>query len=82
MIECTVCIELHTATQARHVLQAVQLDDQGFVHSSVTGRRLRATITASSVPALLHTLDDYLACVTVAEGVVKKRTTTKKTSPG
>ncbi len=72
-IECTVSIQFESKSQAQHVLKSVQLDDQEFVHSQVEGKTLQATITASSVPSLLHTLDDYLACVTVAEGIVTKK---------
>ena len=72
-IECLVTIDLNSSQRATFVLQSVQLDDQGFVQSRVEGTQLCATINADSVPSLLHTLDDYLACVTVAEGMVKKK---------
>lgn len=78
MISCSVSIEFASATQANHVLQAIQLDDEGFVQSRVEGTRLHAEISSESVPSLLHTLDDYLACVTVAGGIVGTKKGEKK----
>jgi tRNA threonylcarbamoyladenosine modification (KEOPS) complex Pcc1 subunit len=80
-IECTVSIEFKTQVQAQHVLQSIQLDDEGFVQSSIDGNQLQAAITAPSVSSLLHTLDDYLACVTVAQDVVQKKATHDNKSP-
>lgn len=72
-IECNVSIDLETPTQAEHVLKSVQLDDQGFVSSRVQGKFLVAEISAPTVASLLQTLDDYLACVTVAAGILIKK---------
>ena len=43
-----------------------------FVSSKINGKKLEAEIMATSVSSLLHTLDDYLACVSVAIKVVDK----------
>jgi tRNA threonylcarbamoyladenosine modification (KEOPS) complex Pcc1 subunit len=71
-VVCTVSIEFATAAAAKKVLQSIITDDQGFVKSSLKGTRLEATIQSKSVASLLHTLDDYLACVSVAQDVVNK----------
>jgi len=72
-IDCVLSVEFVSETQARRVLESVRLDDEGFVRSTVVGHRLEARMTASSVPSLLHTLDDYLACVSVAEGILRAK---------
>ena len=69
---CTITLEFETAEKAKKVLQSIQADDQGFVRSSVKGKTLEATMESRSVASLLHTLDDYLACVSVAADIVKK----------
>ena len=70
--ECTLSIEFESAEAAKKVLQSLTSDDQGFVKSCVKGKMLKATIQSKSVSSLLHTLDDYLACVSVAKDIVNK----------
>jgi tRNA threonylcarbamoyladenosine modification (KEOPS) complex Pcc1 subunit len=70
--ECRLSIDFENAATAKKVLQSITSDDQGFVKSSVKGSKLEATIQSKSVSSLLHTLDDYLACVSVAKDIVNK----------
>jgi len=69
---CSVTLEFESAEKAKKVLRSIQTDDQEFVVSTVKGKTLEAVIESSSVASLLHTLDDYLACVSVAAEIVKK----------
>ncbi|HUS99005.1 MAG TPA: KEOPS complex subunit Pcc1 [Candidatus Thermoplasmatota archaeon] len=69
---CSVTLEFESAEKAKKVLRSIQTDDQEFVVSTVKGKTLEAVIESSSVASLLHTVDDYLACVSVAAEIVKK----------
>ncbi len=69
---CTVTVEFESVQKAKKVLGSIQADDQGFVKSTVKGRILEGVVESASVPSLLHTLDDYLACVSLAADIVKK----------
>ena len=69
---CTIVLEFENAEKAKKVLRSIEADDQGFVKSKVTGKKLEAIVEGSSVSSLLHTLDDYLSCVSVAAEIVKK----------
>ncbi len=69
---CTLTLEFESTEKAKKVLRSIQADDEGFVSSKVTGRTLEAVMESSSIASLLHTLDDYLACVSVAADIVKK----------
>ena len=69
---CTIILEFESAEKAKKVLRSIQADDQGFVKSKVTEKTLEAVVESSSVASLLHTLDDYLACVSVAADIIKK----------
>ena len=71
--ECTITIELKDAATAKKVLRSITTDDQGFVTSTLKGHILEATIQGSSIASLLHTLDDYLACVSVAKDIVNNK---------
>ncbi len=67
-VRCRVRMELGFATagQARQAAVALEPDNEGFIRTKLKGRKLYAEADASSIPALLHTLDDYLACLAVA----------------
>jgi len=71
--ECSLTIEFDSTATAKKVLRSVSTDDQGFVKSRLNGRILEATIESTSISSLLHTLDDYLACVSVAKEIIHKQ---------
>jgi hypothetical protein len=65
-------MEFESQKKAKKVLQSIQTDDHGFVKSKLCGKTLEAVVESTSVASLLHTLDDYLACVSVADEIVNK----------
>jgi Zn-dependent membrane protease YugP len=69
---CTLTIEFENAKKAKKVLRSIQADDYGFVKSKQSGKTLEAVVESTSVASLLHTLDDYLACVSIADDIVNK----------
>jgi tRNA threonylcarbamoyladenosine modification (KEOPS) complex Pcc1 subunit len=71
-VACEIVIEFDDIDKAKTVLKSIEVDNLDFVNSKINGKKLEATIKASSVSSLLHTLDDYLACVSVAMKVVDK----------
>jgi hypothetical protein len=71
-ITCDVDIEFDNVKKAKMVLNSIEVDNLNFIKSQINGRKLETHIECNSVSSLLHTLDDYLACVSVAEKVIKK----------
>ena len=69
---CVLTLEFKDAETAKKVHHSIKIDDAGFVQSRVKGATLEASIEGKSVASLLHTLDDYLACVSVADDIVNK----------
>jgi hypothetical protein len=69
---CVLSLEFKDADTAKKVHRSLKIDDGGFVKSKVKGSTLEASIESGSVASLLHTLDDYLACVSVAGDIVNK----------
>jgi len=63
---CTLELELSTPAEAKRVAAALEPDNEGFVETKLDGKRITATAEACSITALLHTLDDYLACLGIA----------------
>ena len=71
-IDCEIILTYESEKQAAQIQQALSIDDGSFVSSRVLDNKLLATIKSETLSSFLHTLDDYLACVTVAENVMKK----------
>ena len=55
---------------AKHIQQALKIDDGGFVRSMIKNNELHAFIENRSISSFLQTIDDYLGCITVAENIV------------
>jgi len=69
---CDITIEFDDSKKGKRVLKSVEVDNFDFVESKIVGKRLEAHIEGKTVSSLLHTLDDYLACISVAEKIVDK----------
>lgn len=69
---CDIMIEYDDAGKTKKILRSIEVDNFDFVESQIKGKKLEAHIESKSVSSLLHTLDDFLACVSVAEKVVDK----------
>ena len=68
-----------SAKEAKAVADALEPDNEGFVKTTLTGKSMKAVVTATTPESLRHTLDDFLACLRVAEeGVGIKGTDLKK----
>ena len=71
-VSCDVVIEYDDAKKVETILRSIEVDNFDFVQSWADRKHLEAHIESTSVPSLLHTLDDYLACVSVAEKIIDK----------
>jgi len=69
---CELRLSFGSAADAEKVHKSVELDNQGYLESKVEGSSIVARIEADSLRSLLHTLDDFLACVGVADHIVSK----------
>ena len=71
-VTCDIVIEFDDSDKLKTVLKSIKVDDFDFVKSKAIENRLEAKIKTNSISSLLHTLDDYLACVSVAMKVIDK----------
>ena len=69
---CDITIEFKNPEIVKTILRSVNVDDFNFIKSNISGKNLKANIKSNSISSLLHTLDDYLACVSIASKVVDK----------
>lgn len=71
-VKCDIVIDFNDIKKVKTVLKSIKVDDLDFVKSKATGKKLEAKIKTNSISSLIHTLDDYLACVSVAMKIVDK----------
>ena len=64
---CTLEIELPDESTAQHIAKALELDNAGYIETRVEGRTIFARAEAEDIMALRNTIDDYLACLTIAQ---------------
>ena len=71
-VRCELVLVFPSEDIAGKVYDAVEQDNAGYVRAERTGDSMTASMEASSLKSLLHTLDDFLSCVSVAERIVSK----------
>ena len=71
-VTCRLRLELRSPEEAEKIHRSVSLDNDGYLSSGVEGRAIVAEIRAESLNSLLHTLDDFLSCTSVAEKIVSR----------
>lgn len=71
-ISCKLEFEYESEKDAKAIAKSVEVDNYQFVKTTLDGKRIISIAESESIPSLIHTLDDYLACVSVAEKVVER----------
>ncbi len=64
---CTLEIELSNNETANNIAKALELDNAGYIETRIEGCTIFATAQAEDIMTLRNTIDDYLACLTVAQ---------------
>ncbi len=72
-VRCRLTLEFDSSESAQKVQKSVEMDNLGYLESRVEGSRIVADVRAESIKSLLHTLDDFLACTSVASKIVSKK---------
>jgi hypothetical protein len=70
-VDCRIELEYESEAQARNVASSISLDNGKYADTEIQGRKLIITSSAASAPSMLHTLEDLMACLKVADQVVK-----------
>ena len=72
---CTLELEFQDEKTARNIAKALELDNAGYVETIVEGNVLHVTAEADEVMALRNTIDDFLACASVAQKAIESADT-------
>ncbi|MDG6220772.1 MAG: KEOPS complex subunit Pcc1 [Candidatus Thermoplasmatota archaeon] len=65
--KCWLQLEYGTEEEAERMLRSVNVDDEGYISTKRAKTTLLVDSEASSLDSLMHTLNDYLACLSAAE---------------
>jgi hypothetical protein len=71
-IICTLNFKYNDDAEAKNVVQSVQVDNYSFVNTEIIKNEIISKIESKTLASLIHTLDDYLSCISLAERVVTK----------
>jgi len=70
--DCDFSLEFEDADQAKKILESVRLDNGEWISARLEGRRIVCHASSDSVGGLLHTAEDFLSCISLAERMAKK----------
>ena len=70
-VTCTFTLEYDTPGEAKAIAAALQPDSQGYLDIEVDDCIVTAITQAETVPSMLHTINDFLSCLSVAEKIGK-----------
>ncbi len=68
-VRCRFVFEYGSGGAAAEIERALKPDNEDFIVTKVRGSTVEAEAEADSVLSLLHTIDDFLACLSVAEKI-------------
>jgi len=70
-VTCTFTLEYDSAEEAEVIAAALQPDSQGYLDIEVDDCIVTAITQAETVPSMMHTINDFLSCLSVAEKIGK-----------
>ena len=71
--ECELIFEFANEQEAETVASAIKIDNPDFVTLSVEENVLESKVRANTLPSLINTLEDYLACIALAEKIINEQ---------
>jgi len=71
-IKCDLTLEYTNTEKTKKIHESIKVDNYDFVKTEIKGKKIQAEIQSKSISSMIHTLDDLLGCITVAEKIVDK----------
>ncbi len=66
-IECVFVLKYDDANKARKIKESLEPDNEDYITLNQEKNKLKATCKADGPLELLHTVDDFLACLSISE---------------
>jgi hypothetical protein len=70
-VECEIILDYESEKDAQAVMEAISPDNAPYAHAEREGTRVKIRSRSNTSPQMLHTMEDLLACVRVAEETVR-----------
>ena len=70
-VDCEIVLEYDDERDAVAVMEAISPDNAPYAEAEREGRKVTVRSRSDTCPQMLHTMEDLLACVKVAEETVK-----------
>jgi hypothetical protein len=70
-VDCEIVLEYDDERDAIAVMEAISPDNAPYAEAERNGRKVTVRSRSDTCPQMLHTMEDLLACVKVAEEAVK-----------
>ncbi len=70
-VRCRLELNYADEREAEKVLKAVAVDNEGFVVARREGSTIISEISSENILSMVQTIEDYLACVSIAEKTIK-----------
>ena len=70
-IHCELRLSYSSPDIADKIKRSLDVDNQNFIEAQISNNQIIAQIEAKSCMSLLHTLEDYLACLSTAENLLE-----------
>jgi len=71
--ECSFSLEFDSAETASKVLDSVKLDNGEWIAARLDDKRIVCEASSDTIGGLLHTAEDFLACIALAEKMMRKK---------
>ncbi len=68
-LDVSITLEYETEDMAMGVFESIKVDNYEYVKCSRDGKIIKCHVVGKSIGSILHTIDDFLACVITAENV-------------
>ncbi len=70
-VDCKIIIEMNDEKEAEAVLEAIAPDNAPFALAYREGKSVTIEASSKTTPGMIHTIEDLLACLRIAEEVVE-----------
>ena len=70
-IKAKIVLQYTSKEQADKILKSVKVDNYNFVKCKRDKNMIKCEVKSNNVSSMLHTIDDFLACVILAEEVYR-----------
>lgn len=69
-VKCKVLIECESIEKAEIINNSIKIDNEDYVKTEVKENFILAEIETDKILSLLHTLDDFLSCISLSIKIV------------